>query len=297
MTTAAAEGWAHYLGSRLVDDVFAKEGPNLWPDRYAYDEDGMKRLTKQMANPGVSETVRGAKLWQDFVAIVGDKGVRPVFASWGKATIDPGDPAQSLATTLGDDKLRAWWTSAGSAFTLKRPASQFTAKTAKPADLTGKPLELKHDDGAATGKKSLAGGGHAVHFQAPGEGWYLTTVQIHGARYGTPQAPKEDFMVYLCDDQFQRIATFKFPYGSFKRGQSEWVTLSVTPTHVPAKFMIGVDFNPAAQKGVYVSHDGGTDGSSVTGLPGSKGRKFDAGDWMIRVKLDQLRSADALRPE
>ena len=41
MTAEAAEGWAHYLGSRLVDMVYDQEGPNLWPDRYDYREDGM----------------------------------------------------------------------------------------------------------------------------------------------------------------------------------------------------------------------------------------------------------------
>jgi hypothetical protein len=43
MTTAAAEGWAHYLGSRIVDEVHQREGADLWPDRYDYLSDGTRR--------------------------------------------------------------------------------------------------------------------------------------------------------------------------------------------------------------------------------------------------------------
>src|SRR5262249_13673708 len=41
--------------------------------------------------------------------------------------------------------------------------------------------ELALDDGHMTGRKSIAGGGHAVRFEAPdqGEGWMLTAVRIH----------------------------------------------------------------------------------------------------------------------
>jgi hypothetical protein len=298
MTTAAAEGWAHYLGSRLVDDVFAREGRNLWPDRHAYENDGTKRLKGQLAKAGDTPlTVRGAGLWQDLVGIVGDKGVGPVFAAWGKATVDPADPAAALGAALGkDERLRRWWAGAGPAFVLKRPASAFAARTAKADELTGTGRELAHDDGTMANKRSIAGGGHGVRFEVAGDGWYLTSVRLHGSRYGTPEAPKEDFTVTLCDENYKRIASFRFPYSSFERGEPRWVTLKVTPTNVPAKFVVCVEFNPTARKGVYVSHDAGGEKRSLSGLPGDRPRPFDAGDWMLRATVDRLKQADALRP-
>ncbi len=151
-------------------------------------------------------------------------------------------------------------------------------------------LELALDDNKAAGKRSIAGSGHAVRFEAPGEGWSLTAVKIHGARYGYPRAPAEDFFVYLCDDEFHKIVEFPFPYSKFKRGRSEWVTLKVKATPVPPKFIVGVGFNPEATKGVYVSHDGAGKGKSVVGLPDEEPEPFPKGDWMIRAKLERTKA-------
>ena len=116
------------------------------------------------------------------------------------------------------------------------------------------------------GKKSIAGGGHAVRFEAPGEGWTLTAVRIHGSRYGYPRPPREDFKVFLCDEKFKPIAEFAFPYSKFERGESKWVTLEVKPTKLPKTFILGVDFDPTQTKGVYVSHDKEGSGRSLVGL-------------------------------
>ena len=35
--------------------------------------------------------------------------------------------------------------------------------------------------------------------------------------YGAPQTPKEDFDVWLCDEDFGEIASSKFPYAKFHR--------------------------------------------------------------------------------
>jgi RNA polymerase sigma factor (sigma-70 family) len=145
--------------------------------------------------------------------------------------------------------------------------------------------ELALDDGKMKGRRSIAGGGHAVRFEAPGEGWKLTAVRVHGSRYGYPRPPREDFKVFLCDDQFQRIAEFAFPYSTFKRGDATWVTLEVKPTKVPMTFVLGVDFDPTQTKGVYLSHDGQGSGRSFTGLPGERFRPFEQGDWLIRAKV------------
>ncbi|SIO35319.1 RNA polymerase sigma-70 factor, ECF subfamily [Singulisphaera sp. GP187] len=157
--------------------------------------------------------------------------------------------------------------------------------------------ELTLDDGKPAGKKSIAGSGHAVRFESPGDGWTLTSVRLHGSRYGYPKPPNEDFTVYLCDENFQQIAAFPFPYSTFKRGPEDWVRMALKPTKVPAKFIVCVGFNPAATKGVYVSHDGqkkkkdGDSPSSFTGLPGDTPQPFAQGNWLIRVRLEPPKKA------
>jgi hypothetical protein len=147
------------------------------------------------------------------------------------------------------------------------------------------PRELALDDGKMKGRKSIGGGGHAVRFEAPGDGWTLTSVRIHGSRYGYPQAPREDFKIFLCDDKFQLITEFPFPYSKFQRGDAKWVTFDVKPTKVPRTFILGVNFDPAQTKGVYLSHDAQGSGKSMVGLPGDESRPFEQGDWLIRAKV------------
>ena len=300
MTTAAAEGWAHYLGSRLVDAVYAREGRKLWGDAYDYRDDGTKRLKQQLARRKQDEVTRGAGLWKEFAEIVGDQNIAKVFKAWGKAEVDRVDPAaavrKSLLATHSDKRLADWWDRAEPVFIFKRPKSDFAARTAKPKELTGRPTELAHDDGVSTGKRSLAGGGHAVRFKVDGPDWYLTEVKVFGSRYGRPQPSKEDFHLWLCDKDFKAIADFPFPYSTFTRGRAKWVTLAVKPTNVPAEFIICVGFNPTGTKGVFVHHDEQAGGNSLAGLPGGGGRRFSGGDWLIRVSVDLLKIANPLKP-
>ena len=157
---------------------------------------------------------------------------------------------------------------------------------AEPKPAPPESRELKHDDGKSAGMRSIAGGGHAVRFEAPGEGWKVTSVRLYGSRYGTPKAPDEDFRVILCDADFKPIATFPLPYKTFARGNPKWVALDVKPTAVPKTFYVCVDFDPEQTKGVYVHHDDAGDGSSFVGLPGDgKPKPFAKGDWMIRATL------------
>ena len=297
MTTAAAEGWAHYLGSRLVDGVYAREGPDLWPDKYDYRADGMARLTKQVAGSRRDEATDGAALWLELAGIVGDKGIAPIFKAWGQIEVDASDPGPALGKALAgsnkNPRLAAWWKKAEPVFVLKREKSGFAPKTLAPKDLSGRPKELAQDDGTPAGKSSLAGGGHAVRFDAPGDGWCLTAVAIYGSRYGAAQAPSENFHVWLCDADFKAIADFPFPYATFEGGNPKWVRLPIRPSLVPAKFIVCVGFNPTAAKGVFVSHDGAGSGASLAGVPGEKGRPFDKGDWLIRVQIDRPKAGAA----
>jgi RNA polymerase sigma factor (sigma-70 family) len=154
--------------------------------------------------------------------------------------------------------------------------------------LRSKPTILTRDDGQAAGKLSIAGSGHVVRYEAPGPNSFLTAVQIHGKRYGTPTPPRENFHIWLCDTNARVIADFPFPYARFQSGpEAQWVTFETKPTEVPARFLIVVGFNPTFTKGVYVSRDAQNSGGSFTGLPGQTPRAFRDGDWLIRVSLDQ----------
>jgi len=299
LTTAAAEGWAHYLGSRLVDAVHGREGKGLWPDRYDYLADGMARLERELATGRGAPTTRGARAWIALERIVGDRGFAPIFAAWGKARIDPTDPGpaarEALLAAAPDKPVGDWWKKAEPLLLLRRPKSGFAARTASPGALTGRPTELAHDDGTPAGKKSMAGSGHAVRFKVNGDGWYLAAVSVHGSRYGLPQPPREEFHVWLCDADLKPIAHFAFPYAKFAPGAPKWVALDVKPTEVPGAFTVCVGFNPTATRGVYVHHDAEPGGNSVVGLPGGTGQPFSQGDWLIRVKVDRLKAGDALR--
>jgi len=147
--------------------------------------------------------------------------------------------------------------------------------------------ELANDDGASAGKRSVAGSGHAVRFEAPGKEWYLTAVRVYGSRYGRPNPPAESAYIWLCDADFKLLSVFRFPYGTFQRSDPQWVTIPVKPTLVPQRFIIGVGFNPTATKGVYVHYDSAGSGKSLLGLPGRESRPFDKGDWLIRAVLQE----------
>ncbi len=153
------------------------------------------------------------------------------------------------------------------------------------------PRRLSYNDGKADGRRSVAGAGEMVLFTLP-EGETTAEVQnvrIHGSRYGYPQPPQEDFLVYfLNEDMSETLATEMVPYARFERGEAKWVTIRLAkPVEVPEKFWVCVDFRAERTKGVYVSIDKSTDGShSRLGLPGAKTRPANVGgDWMIETVL------------
>ena len=64
---------------------------------------------------------------------------------------------------------------------------------------------IKNDDGRADGKKSLGGSGEMIRFTLPPEGGALTGVRIHGSRYGVPQAPDEDFLIFVMNEDLTKV--------------------------------------------------------------------------------------------
>lgn len=301
LTSAAAEGWAHYIGSQLVDDVFEARGADAWWDAYDYRSDGTARLDKQLAEPEKSDVTQAAELWMQLAELTGDQGLSDLLVAWGSAQIDPADPGAAARAALmkahPGDRAADWWNRAEPLMVFAQPESGFRGKTPAKADLMKRPELLKHDDGKAAGKGSVAGSGHAVSFNAPGPGWFLTSVDIHGSRYGHPQAPNEDFRVWLCDERGAVIRQFEFPYSRFRRGEPTWIRLQVEPTEIPESFVIVVGFDPTATKGVFVSRDRESSGRSRLMLPGKPSRAVNNGDWLIRARVDQLKTADALRAD
>lgn len=301
MTGPAAEGWAHFAGSGVVDEVYKAEGEKLWPDPYDYRADGTRRLAAQLKDAKPSDIAQGAGKWQELEGIIGRQGFAPLFTAWQAAKVDPAKPEglkDELVKLLPDkkDSIERWWKAAAQVLVERREASGF-AKAELAADkLSGKPVTLAGDDGAADGKKSMAGTGHARAFDVPGEGeWYVTAVSVYGARYGPAAAPATDFDVVLCDAELKPIATWKKPYSAFARGNMGWVRLAVPPTRVPKGFVVCLSFRPTATGGVFVGYDAGTTGHSSVALPGKPGDPFKDGDWMVRVELDRPKAADALR--
>jgi len=294
MSTAAAEGFAHYAGSVVVDRVYAAKGQSLWPDAYDYREDGSGRLNRQLASANADGVTQGAGQWQKLESIIGQKGFPKLFAAWQEANIDATKPNDALLVSLiklDDAKvapLAEWWKSAGPIFVEKRQASSVVSKTIPLNRLSGKPTKIALDDDSADNKRSIAGGGHGRTFDAPDEKeWYIVAVWVHGGRYGPVRAPDTQFDISLCEPDLKGISTWKKPYSVFPRGDSKWMRFDVPPTRVPREFSICLNFRPTATNGVFVSMDNSTQGSSVVGTPGKPGNPLKDADWMIRVELDQ----------
>ena len=151
------------------------------------------------------------------------------------------------------------------------------------------PNKLSYNDGSADGKKSIGGSGPMIRFSLPQPQRTISGIRIHGARYGLPQAPDEQFLIYfLNEDRTKVVATEMADYATFDRGENKWETVRFeTPVAVPEKFWIALDFRAHRTKGVYVSYDTSSDGKhSYAGLPGLKAAPADAGgDWMIEALL------------
>ncbi|MEW4530963.1 hypothetical protein [Maioricimonas sp. JC845] len=151
--------------------------------------------------------------------------------------------------------------------------------------------ELKYDDGTADGKKSLGGSGEMIRYDFGSDPVAVTGVSIFGSRYGYPQPPDEDFLVYfLSPDERTVLATRMAPYSLFERGDEKWGQAEFEqPVEVSGEVWVVVDFRAHARKGVYVGYDtSGGGGHSRSGLPGLRSKDVDfEGDWMIRVQTGE----------
>lgn len=150
---------------------------------------------------------------------------------------------------------------------------------------------LKYHDGKSEGKRSIGGSGQMIQFTVP-EGYAnLTAISIFGARYGTPQAPDDDFTISILDeDRANTLDTQTAPYKLFARGPEQWVTIRFkNPLPVSGKVWVCVNFNAEQTKGIYVGYDTSTGGQhSMVGLPGVEANPVDfKGDWMIQATVSR----------
>lgn len=294
MTSDAAEGWAHYAGSRVVDRVYEMKGGALWPDPYDYRADGTRRLSSALAAGNPSGVDRAAGDWLLLEEILGRRMFRNVFILWNSTTVEPAKPAGGLLATLvksyqgKEAALTAWWASAGPRFTQSKLVSAFSPVVTAAERLTGKPVMLPVDGGVKGGEMSFGGAAVWRSFKVPESGeWYIRAICIFGERYG--DAPDLKFDVVLADSNWGVEKTWEQPYTPFDNADFKWVRVELPPTRVPDAFKVGLDFHATGSDGVYVGYDSRTKGDSDTGQPGAVGKPYVKGDWMIRVELDRAK--------
>ena len=164
-----------------------------------------------------------------------------------------------------------------------------TSPVPAPAPIAGLAgaVVLQRDAGIQQGAHSIAASRLAVQFERPGNARYVEAVQIFGSRYGTPEAPLEDFHLYALNEQEQVLADVKFPYAVIERGDPKWYTLRTPSIEVPEKFVVALNFDAHETKGVYLAYSAtnGVACHSRIGLPGRRLEFWKPVEWMVRVSL------------
>jgi len=186
--------------------------------------------------------------------------------------------AQSETPSLAAAEPRSW---------LESDEETAVESRSDQADPPAEKGEVTRGDGNPDGKNSLGGSGEMLRAGMPPGASKLTSLKIHGSRYGQPQPPEESFLIYFLSDDLKRILhTEMAPYSLFERGPEEWVKVNFDPpiAGLPKAFWIVLDFRATQTKGVYVSYDTSTQGEfSRVGLPGTASSQVKfGGDWMIR---------------
>lgn len=144
--------------------------------------------------------------------------------------------------------------------------------------------ELSHDDGRREAQKSMAGAGHAIRFERPGDELYVTAVRVLGSRYGGGYDPDLTFgRVRVMDGTMKVLAEAWVAYSSWKVGAFDWVEVPIGPCAVPESFLVGIELFPERTKGVYVGVDQDSSGNSFSFSAGGASRAFEEGEWMIRA--------------
>lgn len=292
-----AQGWAHYAGSLAVDKVYAKLGPDVWPDPYNYSEsEGMARLASQAERGGsTSAEQKAATMFYEIDrkygagtsavamknALAGKPEGKDLMARFAGALTEV-TKDQSASELVPKEILTAqvrWNVS-------QRRPNDATFEGITTTEESGGVL-LKYDDGESDDMLSTAGSGHAVIFRAPEGSWALDYIEIYASRYGAEEPPAENFLIFVCDENFEVVGEVEKPYSTFERSDPKWYKISFDPIKTPQVFYVCVYFNPTATKGVYVHYDTDVAKShSKSALPWSHVSDVNEEfDWMIRAHL------------
>jgi hypothetical protein len=293
------EGWAHYAGSAVVEEVGKALGDAIWPKPYDIAAvEGMARLRRQVEGKAweeLSPSSRAAKVFYDIEVHHGrDALMGALRAALGRAAIGKDLMplfVQALRDATGDPNAGDWipesclvppqvkWDAP------RDVADGFFAGLKTEADETG--VMLLYDDGTSEGQASAAGSGHAVLFETPEGDWAVDRVSLFGSPSYAPQRPDEHFWVYICDEGFEPIAEIAKPYALFQRWQHQWHEIDIDAVPVPERFYICVACNPAATNGLYVCYDDSVEQShSRSALPYSNVSEVRGKyDWMIRAHI------------
>jgi len=314
------EGWAHYAGSVVVDEVAKALGDAIWPERYdTAAVEGMARLRTEVDGKTwgeLSPSMRAAKVFYDIEvrhgrdALTGALRAALARASIGKDVMPLF--VQALRDATGDPKAGGWipegclvphvkWDAP------REVADDFFDALRTEADETG--VMLLYDDGTSEGGETAAGSGYARLFRTPGGDWYggesaagsgyavlfgtpegdwaVDRVSVFGSCYGAAERPGERFWVYVCAEDFEPLAVVARPYAMFGRWPHQWHEIDIDPVRVPNRFYVCVAFKPTAEKGLYVCYDDSVEEShSRSAVPYSHVSRADGKyDWMIRAHI------------
>jgi hypothetical protein len=287
------EGWAHYAGSVVTDQVYAQLGQKAWPIPYDYRADGLARLSKQAKGGSSDATTKAAAA---FCRAHVKYGPAKVMAAMTEGTT--GKPygrevmprfVAVLVKSTGDEAARdlfpaellapkvEWQTAQ------RQITAQSTAGVTSTPDATG--VLLKYDVDHSDGMRSTAGAGHAVVFARPAGEWAVEAVEMYGSRYGEDTPPADNWSIFLCDQDFNVLKEIQEPYAKLEQSDPKWYHFDFDPVTVPEGFYVCVFFDPTATKGFYMHYEKGhATKHSRAALPYTFVADVDY-DWMIRVHL------------
>ena len=218
------------------------------------------------------------------------------------AIVVASDPGKKQGDLEGDWMVRAFLTKKieGEAKTLMDDAARAEQRENEEADrdalVLGKArsLTLKQDTGPMDDHMNIRDALYTVAFQTPKNvEAYVWQVQIHASQFGgkhDSEAVNGD--VYLLDKNRKVITRTTFPY-SLATQQKQWISIPTLATKVQGKFFVSIDSHGTKHKGLYMSYQKGNKQRHAStdelqgdhARPADWSRKFEAMQWMIRVKL------------
>lgn len=300
LSDAAILGLCHYCASEAIERVYFQHGQRLWPDAYAYQDEGMARFKKQMKDRRPSAVIGAAALWQALTKIVGERALGVTLKAWRGLEVDAKRPVIALGKALPSardayhqGKLNDWLKSFSDVALV---AADRGGGSDRALQLRKNPVALAYGDGTSDGESCLPEDGHIVQFKTPPGEWYITKLHLYAERFGVPLRKMKYVTITLCDESLAPIKSWEKPYGFFRGAKPRWFHLKLAPARVPEAFAIVVQFfcREDEDTGVRLHRDSASKGHSAVGRPGGPGVPLEDADWMMRVDLDTSERSNPL---